>query len=167
MAEEFSNNVMDPNGGQSVFTRKEVMEKEIDLIQSCILRMAANTSEIKNWTVVLITVVLALLPEKFNLKVLSLVCLSATVVMWYLASYYLFLERCFRLKYQWVIKNRLNTDDFFFDLNPSRKETWDLYGNNTKAKPKLLRVMFSKSILPIFALLIVLEIVCFFWKSTQ
>ena len=38
--------------------------KEIDLIQSCINRMAQNSFQVKGWTVALFAVILALLPEK-------------------------------------------------------------------------------------------------------
>lgn len=42
----------------------EEIHKEIDLIQSCITRMAQNSFMVKGWFVSLYAVVLALLPEK-------------------------------------------------------------------------------------------------------
>lgn len=42
----------------------EEIHKEIDLIQSCITRMAQNSFMIKGWFVSIYAVILALLPEK-------------------------------------------------------------------------------------------------------
>ena len=47
--------------------KQEILYKEIDLIQSCINRMAQNSFVVKGWLIALVAVVLALLPEKFNL----------------------------------------------------------------------------------------------------
>ena len=48
----------------------EEIHKEIDLIQSCITRMAQNSFMIKGWFVSIYAVILALLPEKINLFLL-------------------------------------------------------------------------------------------------
>ena len=42
----------------------EEIHKEIDLIQSCITRMAQNSFTIKGWFVSIYAVILALLPER-------------------------------------------------------------------------------------------------------
>ena len=68
--------------------------KEIDLIQSCINRMAQNSFQVKGWTVALFAVILALLPEKVestNKFFLGVVMLAVSVMFWYLDSF--FLER--------------------------------------------------------------------------
>ena len=51
----------------------KVLLKEIDLIQACINRMAQNSFMIKGWTISLVAVVLALLPESFDLTGLCLI----------------------------------------------------------------------------------------------
>ena len=48
--------------------RKAIMDKEIDLIQGCISRMAQNSFIIKGWAITLVAVALALLPETFDAK---------------------------------------------------------------------------------------------------
>ena len=58
--------------------RKTVMEKEIDLVQGCISRMAQNSFVIKGWTITLIAVALALLPEKFDVKLLCGISIVTT-----------------------------------------------------------------------------------------
>ena len=45
---------------------RAILEKEIDLIQACINRMAQNSFMVKGWAITLIAVVLALLPESFD-----------------------------------------------------------------------------------------------------
>lgn len=60
--------------------------KEIDLIQSCINRMAQNSFQVKGWTVALFAVVLALLPEKVedtNKFLLGIVMLAISIMFWY------------------------------------------------------------------------------------
>ena len=47
---------------------QNVLEKEIDLIQSCINRMAQNSFVVKGWLITLVTVILALLPEKVDTR---------------------------------------------------------------------------------------------------
>ena len=70
--------------------------KEIDLIQSCINRMAQNSFQVKGWTVALFAVILALLPEKVestNKFFLGVVMLAVSVMFWYLDSFFLAAER--------------------------------------------------------------------------
>ena len=50
--------------GEKKKIQMEEIHKEIDLIQSCITRMAQNSFMVKGWFVSLYAVVLALLPEK-------------------------------------------------------------------------------------------------------
>ena len=72
--------------------------KEIDLIQSCINRMAQNSFQVKGWTVALFAVILALLPEKVestNKFFLGVVMLAVSVMFWYLDSFFLAAERKF------------------------------------------------------------------------
>ena len=54
---------------------KDILEKEIDLIQACINRMAQNSFMIKGWMISLIAVIIALLPEKIGLNIRVLCCL--------------------------------------------------------------------------------------------
>ena len=63
--------------------REDVLEKEIDLIQSCVNRMAQNSFVIKGWLITLITVILALLPEKIDICILSGVIIVATLCFLY------------------------------------------------------------------------------------
>lgn len=71
----------------------EEIHKEIDLIQSCITRMAQNSFMIKGWFVSLYAVVLALLPEKINLFLLCTVLIMVNLMFWYLDAFFLRMEK--------------------------------------------------------------------------
>lgn len=96
--------------------RKEFMLKEIDLIQDIIKRMASNSFMIKGWTVTLVVATLILNGQKLHL----LLAYIPLIVFWFLDAYFLRLERMYRKLYDWVVKNRLNSDDHLFNLNPYR-----------------------------------------------
>ena len=98
-----------------------VLHKEIDLIQSCITRMASNSFLLKGWTVSLVAVVLALADKALDPALLSAVVLIPLVSFWYLDAYFLRTERMYRAMYKWVIDRRTVGDDsLLYDLNPHR-----------------------------------------------
>ena len=145
--------------------KEDVLEKEIDLIQSCINRMAQNSFIIKGWTVSLIAVVLALLPESVDIKLLCILGILATLCFWYLDAFFLKMERLYRWKYEWIIKNRLSSNEYFFDLNPTNVNMWNPDKNNkAKQEPCILKVMFTKTLMPIYLTLIVLSLIVFIIK---
>lgn len=87
----------------------EEFHKEIDLIQSCINRMAQNSFLIKGWTVTLFAVILALLPEKLeqpNRILLGVVMLAISIMFWYLDSFFLATEKNYRAIYNWILRER-------------------------------------------------------------
>lgn len=143
--------------------RREILNKEIDLIQACIIRMAQNSFMVKGWLISLIAVVFALLPENFNIKLLCIVGLVVSGCFWYLDGFFLKMEKLYRWKYEWVICNRLESDSFCYDLNPYNTEMW-VHGSDGKCKeePAVIEIMFTKTIfplyLPIFATVILLLI---------
>lgn len=59
--------------------KQKCLEKEIDLIQACINRMAKNSFVVKGWAITLASVILALLPENIDIKILSLIVLVSTL----------------------------------------------------------------------------------------
>lgn len=147
--------------------KRDVLNKEIDLIQACITRMANNSFLIKGWLITLIAVVLALLPETFNIKILCIIGLVVCGCFWYLDGFFLKMEKLYRWKYEWVICNRLKSDLFCYDLNPYNLEMWipDKDGNKKK-EPLIVETMFTKTLLPlylpIFSTVIILLVNSFF-----
>jgi len=110
---------------------KEYMLKEIDIIQDIIKRMAFNSFMIKGWTITLVVVTLLLKgTEKYQ------VCIAfiPLLVFWFLDAYFLRQERMYRILYDWVINNRLKTEEYLFDMKTRRFE------NEVQSVP---RIMFS------------------------
>lgn len=101
-----------------------ILHKEIDLIQACVSRMAQNSFMVGGWLITLIAVVLAILPENFNIRGLCIVGLAITICFWYLDAFFLRTEKLYRWKYDWVICNRKRTELYAYDLNPYNLNMW-------------------------------------------
>lgn len=145
--------------------KQNILEKEIELIQSCITRMANNSFLVKGWLISLLAVGFALLPETFNIKVLCIISALVCFCFWYLDAFFLRMEKLYRWKYEWIIEKRLTSDRHCYDLNPYESEMW-LPGKNKKGKkkPSIVRVMFTKTLLPLY-LPILLTIIFMFINS--
>lgn len=102
---------------------KDILHKEIDLIQACITRMANNSFLLKGWAISIIAVVLALAGKAANPALLSTILLIPLISFWYLDAFFLRTEKMYRKMYVWVLEKR-KTDDlsFLYDLNPHRFE---------------------------------------------
>jgi len=110
---------------------KEYMLKEIDIIQDIINRMAFNSFIIKGWTITLVVVSLLLKGiEKYQVWIAFI----PLIVFWVLDAYFLWQERMYRKLYEWVINNRLKTEEYLFDMNAYR------FKNKVQSIP---RIMFS------------------------
>jgi len=109
---------------------KDLMIKELEIIQEIINRMANNSFIIKGWTITLVVVTLLLKGNKYH----TFIAFIPILVFWFLDAYFLRLERLYRRLYNWVKDNRLKTKDFLFDLNYKRFE---------KEEQSILRIMFS------------------------
>lgn len=109
---------------------KEYMLKEIDTIQGIINRMAHNSFMIKGWAITLVVVTLLLQGTKYQV----LLAFIPLLVFWFLDAYFLWQERMYRKLYNWVISNRLKTDEYLFDMNAYRFK---------EAVQSRFRIMFS------------------------
>ena len=97
----------------------DTLMKEIDLVQNCISRMAQYSFIVKGWTISMVAALLALTPQKTNIKLLCIVCFVLTGCFWYLDATFLKTEKLYRRKYKWIITNRGSTSEFSFDLDPN------------------------------------------------
>jgi len=111
-------------------TLKEYMLKEIEIIQDIIKRMAFNSFMIKGWAITLVVVTLLLKGTRFQV----LIAFIPLLVFWFLDAYFLWQERMYRKLYDWIISNRLKTDEHLFDMNAYR------FKDNIQSK---FRIMFS------------------------
>jgi len=119
----------------------EEFHKEIDLIQSCISRMAQNSFMIKGWAFMLVAAFVALTVENIDLYVLCVVGIFILLVFWCLDAFFLKMEKLYRFKYEWVITERPKGNrDYLYDLNPYQSKTWMA----DRKSPFVLSVMFSK-----------------------
>lgn len=109
---------------------REYMLKEIDIIQDIIKRMAFNSFIIKGWAISLVVVTLLLKGVVYQVWIAFIPLL----VFWFLDAYFLWQERMYRKLYDWVIANRLKTEDYLFDMNAYRFE---------KEVHSRCRIMFS------------------------
>lgn len=143
----------------------KTLEKEIDLIQGCINRMSQNSFVVKGWLVTLLAVVLALLPETFDMKILCIIGLVVVFSFWYLDGFFLKMENLFRWKYEWLICNRALSNEGIYDLNPYNSKMWNKNDDgSSKEAPSLIGVMLGKSLTPFYVPLIV--ILCAFFIDT-
>ena len=139
---------------------KNVLEKEIDLIQNCITRMSQNSFNVKGWLIALIVAIIALLPENINTVAVCFIVIGTTSVFWYLDGFFLKIETLYRWKYNWVISKRLTSDDFYYDLNPHNKEMWLTNdGKKTEKEPCVFVKMFTKTLWPFYLLIIIAALI--------
>ncbi|ANH41819.1 hypothetical protein Neuguinea42_13390 [Helicobacter pylori] len=123
--------------------REKILIEELEILQGVINRMAQNSLECKKWTLALVVGVLSLKMEAIS-SLYGLCVLGVLLVcFWLLDAYYLTQERLFREQYQWLIENRLKTNERLFEVFPIHQ---------TCRCALHLCVMFSFSLFPYWAL---------------
>lgn len=133
----------------------EEIFKEIDLIQSCINRMASNSFLIKGWALGIYAGVTALTKGENLSNVILMLCTTIIpfICFWVLDAYFLQMERKYRAMYEDRLSRRKKYDDSeLFELNPNKYKT-----------SSILRIMFSLTLMvfygiPFFVSFIVLII---------
>ncbi len=96
--------------------RAKILIEELKILQGIINRMAQNSLECKKWTLALAVGVLSLKIEAIS-NSYGLCVLGVLLACFYLLdAYYLTQERLFREQYQWLVKNRLKTDERLFEV---------------------------------------------------
>ncbi|HPB09564.1 MAG TPA: hypothetical protein PK802_07760 [Candidatus Cloacimonadota bacterium] len=100
---------------------KEIIHKEIDLIQACISRMANNSFLLKGWAITIIAVGLALTDKAPDQAAISTIVLIPLFCFWFLDAFFLRTEKMYREMYKWVLEKRSEDDKtLLYDLNPTR-----------------------------------------------
>ncbi len=94
--------------------------KHLEFIQNIISRLSANSFLIKGWCITLNTGIMALSLDKNNF-VLLIVGFPVIIIFWFLDSYYLWLEKVFRVLYNNEIENVQS--DFKMDVSCLKKST--------------------------------------------
>ena len=139
----------------------EILHKELDLIQACINRMASNSFLIKGWMITLVAALVALLADKVSVYVIVILAIVVVLGFWYLDGFFLKTEKLFRLKYEWVIEQRLKGNaEYLYDLNPYNSAMWKTPKYSEKS---IFRVMFSTTLIPFYTLPLFLAVVSILW----
>ncbi len=135
---------------------KELLNKEISLIQEIVKRLAGNSFMIKGWSLSINAIIFALLREKvfeINVLLFLVIFMFPIISFWYLDGYFLRQERMYRKLYNWVVKNRYEgNNELPLDLNATR------FAKNV---PNIFRTMLSNTLLffytiPLFLLICLL-----------
>ena len=139
----------------------EEIHKEIDLIQSCITRMAQNSFMIKGWFISIYAVILALLPEKVNWLLLCTALILVNLIFWYLDGFFLRTEKVYRSIYDWILEVRpQNNRELMYQLNPNK------FGGKIKKVESVWKVMWSRTLrwfylVPLIVIIIVFIVECY------
>ncbi|MFP6167154.1 hypothetical protein [Helicobacter pylori] len=138
--------------------RAKILIEELKILQGVINRMVQNSLECKKWTLALAVGVLSLKIEAIS-HLYGLCVLGVLLACFYLLdAYYLTQERLFREQYQWLIKNRLKTDERLFEVFPAHQ---------TCRCAQFLYSMFSFSLFPYWVLGLCLVVYGFVFNSVS
>jgi hypothetical protein len=134
-------------------TEIRILHKCIELVQSCITRMAYSSMLTKLFAIVILSVLLSLGNRGHNLEV-GILGVVAIMYFWYLDSFFLHIEDLYRKMYSGVIKKKCPLDiELVYDLNPHRFEN---YGRSR------ISIFFSETLMTFYGipLLVALSIIC-------
>lgn len=103
---------------------KEVLHKEIDLIQACISRMSHDSFLMKGWMLTLLAAIWTFAINTEEFAVVSAMSLVIIGDFWYLDAFFLHVEKMYREMYNWVLNERPKDNTaYLYDLNPHRFDT--------------------------------------------
>lgn len=109
----------------------------LQFIEEVITRMNSNSFSMKGWMVAIVSAFVAIYASNNN-KWLLIAPIIPTLLLWFLDSYYLQMER----KYRKLYKDAVN----------GRKELYDM--NISEYKECLMDALFSKSVGPFYIIII-------------
>lgn len=89
--------------------------KHLEMIEGIIERMAKNSFQLKTWTMTLV-VLIGGMASKDSERKLIIIGFIPILIFWLLDSYYLRLERQYRILYKTVIEKQENEIDFSMDF---------------------------------------------------
>ena len=143
-------------------TPNEAIHKELDLIQSCVNRMANNSFLIKGWMITLIVALVALLADKVEVHIIAGLATVVISCFWYLDGFFLKTERLYRLKYDWVVAERPKGNlKNLYDLNPYNKAMWKEPDHKIGS---IAKMMLTKTLIPFYAIPLIIAMAAFIWS---
>jgi hypothetical protein len=128
---------------------REYLFKEVEIVQDVVSRMASNSFLIKGWAATLVVASLLIEGASYH----HYVAFLPWFIFWYYDAYFLRMERLYRKLYGWLVENRPNNDEFLLDMDKASLEK--RFG---KEVPCILQVMFSKTLVAFYGLLLLIII---------
>jgi hypothetical protein len=138
---------------------KDIIHKELDLIQAVVTRMASNSFQVKAWLIGILSALIAfekdaIFAQSGDAKLLSiqmnLFLFMPILCFWYLDAFFLSTERLFRELYKWVVKYRPLSDAYLYDLNTFKRTVDGKEEDLIKAGNGITDMMLSKTLLPFY-----------------
>ena len=140
---------------------KDIIHKELDLIQEVVKRMASNSFQVKAWLIGILSALVVIeskslfaqanIDRWFSMEMNLFLFLPITC-FWYLDAFFLSTEKLYRELYKWVVTNRTSTKDYLYDLNTFVREVNGAKVNLVQEKNNIKNTMFSKTLLPFYAI---------------
>jgi hypothetical protein len=138
---------------------KDIIHKELDLIQDIVKRMAANSFQVKAWLIGILSALVVIESKSifaqagsdhaFSIQ-MNIFLLLPIWCFWYLDAFFLSTEKLYRELYKWVVKHRPNTIAYLYDLNTFKREVDGKEENLINPKNGIRSMMFSKTLLPFY-----------------
>jgi hypothetical protein len=139
-------------------TLREYLFKEVEIVQDIITRMGTNSFLVKGWAITL--VVASLLITGFSYH--HFVAFLPWLIFWAYDAYFLRMEKLYRKLNDWLVDNRRKSEEFLLDMNKSSLE--NRFGKET---PCLQQVMFSKTLVAFYGVLLVMIVFSVFVDLLQ
>lgn len=121
--------------------------KHLEFIHNTINRMSSNSFIIKGWIITLITAIFVLSDNEAN-KNFLFISMITIPTFWYINSFFLQQERKYRKLYDEV--RVLENNEIDFSMNT---------GHITRGKYSLISSMFSRSIWPLYLIILIVSII--------
>jgi hypothetical protein len=138
---------------------KDIIHKELDLIQAIVTRMASNSFQVKTWLIGILSALIAfekdtIFAQAAGEKLLSIqmnaFLFLPILCFWYLDAFFLSTEKLYRELYKWVVKYRPVTDAYLYDLNTFKRKVEDVEEDLMKPGNSISDMMRSKTLLPFY-----------------
>ena len=128
----------------------------LEMLQEIISRMGKNSFALKGWSVGIMIAIYAFAGQSSNKAVI--ITLIPLIVFWILDTYYLSLERKFRILYDEVRIKEDKDIDYSMNFNNIKIKIGDV------KKVSFIKIMFSKSILPFYLVCFATTLIIYFVK---
>ena len=128
----------------------------LNMIQGIISRMGNNSFALKGWAVGIMIAIYAFAGQNSNKAVI--ITLIPLIVFWMLDTYYLSLERKFRMLYDDVRIKDEKEINYSMNFNDIKIKIEDV------KKVSFIKIMFSKSILPFYLVCFATTLIIYFVK---